>query len=354
MLIIAEYIWLDITNHYRSKTKIFNIPATNDRETASYLELATYPVWNYDGSSTGDIPNNLTGNTECLLYPIALFDDPFNTSTTNIKFMLVLCNNSYILEEKEVPVHPIMFNHYKEIMNILDEEEYMLGFEQEFFILDKKTLMPIGIHNLDNIIQGQYYCGNGSISVNSRQFISDSQKKLLKAGISLTGFNYEVAPGQAEFQVCDYGIEALLQLLITRFILIRNAEKYNLLVSFENVISTRDNINNSGCHTNISNAIMRQEGGMETINEKINELGKNTPKTEAEFNNIFGEGNTKRLIGKLETSNWREFTWGKGTRHTSIRIPNQVVKDGYGYFEDRRPGANMNPFNYIWHLLISV
>ena len=96
---------------------------------------------------------------------------------------------------------------------------------------------------------------------------------------------------------------------------------------------------------------MRQEGGMESIIEKIEELKQKTPKTETRFNEIFGTGNTKRLTGKLETSNWHEFTWGHGSRHTSIRIPNQVVKDGCGYFEDRRPGGNMNPFNYIWHLL---
>ena len=38
------------------------------------------------------------------------------------------------------------------------------------------------------------------------------------------------------------------------------------------------------------------------------------------------------------------FSYGVGTRHTSVRIPNSVVKDGKGYFEDRRCAANINPY----------
>ena len=45
-----------------------------------------------------------------------------------------------------------------------------------------------------------------------------------------------------------------------------------------------------------------------------------------------------------ETSNINEFTFGIGTRHTSIRIGNDIKKNDCGYFEDRRPAANMNPY----------
>lgn len=31
-------------------------------------------------------------------------------------------------------------------------------------------------------------------------------------------------------------------------------------------------------------------------------------------------------------------------RGASIRIPRQVGQDGYGYFEDRRPAANCDPY----------
>jgi glutamine synthetase len=354
MKIIAEYIWLDIKNKYRSKTKIFDIISRTNEETSKYLELSTYPIWNYDGSSTGDIPENDEGNTECLLYPIALYDDPFNNSTDKVKYMLVLCNNSYVLNNKENGVNYIMYNKLNEISSKLDEEVYLFGFEQEFFIIDKKTGLPVGINYLDDIKQGDYYCGNGCYNITTRSFIKDSQIKLLNAGISLTGFNYEVAPGQAEFQLCDYGIKALFQLLIMRFILIRNGENYNLNISFDNILSKKNNINNSGCHVNISNKYMRNNNGLEFIKNKIIILKEKFLKeniNEETFNYIFGKDNTERLTGNLETSKWNKFTWGYGTRHTSIRIPNQVIKDNKGYFEDRRPGANVDPFIYIWYLL---
>ena len=56
---------------------------------------------------------------------------------------------------------------------------------------------------------------------------------------------------------------------------------------------------------------------------------------------VYGADNHLRLTGKHETSSMDVFTYGKGTRNTSVRIPNQTVKDGCGYFEDRRPAANV-------------
>jgi glutamine synthetase len=59
---------------------------------------------------------------------------------------------------------------------------------------------------------------------------------------------------------------------------------------------------------------------------------------------VYGKNNEKRLTGLYETSSYKEFSWGNGTRNTSVRIPNHVIKDGKGYFEDRRPAANMDPY----------
>lgn len=351
MKIIAEYIWLDHQNNFRSKTKIFDI----DNEITPWFKLSTYPKWNYDGSSTGDIPENNEHQTECFLYPIAIYKDPFYNTTLEgeiYKNMLVLCNNSYILNNKEVGVHSIMFNHLTEISKTLDKQEYRFGFEQEFFMINPETNLPPSVKDYRTVRQGQYYCSTGVGNAFHRDFLNDTQSKLLDAGIQLTGFNYEVAPGQAEFQVSDYGIEALFQLITLRYILQRNGEDYNLKISFENVLSSGDNINNTGCHTNISTNNTRNEVmGMKYITDTLKDLEERVITNEDEFNSVFGKGNSKRLCGILETSKWNEFSWGMGTRHTSIRIPNEVMKNGYGYFEDRRPGGNMNPFNYVYYLL---
>lgn len=349
LLLIAEYIWLDRNNQYRSKTKIIKDNNANMDFTFNPINRK-YPIWNYDGSSTGDIPENPDGNTECLLYPIFISSNPFAEDTHEIKYIFVLCVNSYILNGKEIYIHSSM-GKYSKLKELLTKNEYMFGIEQEFFILDSKTMLPIGVDKLEDVKQGNYYCGNGIDNIKTREFINECQIKLLESGVSLSGSNYEVAPGQAEFQICDYGTKALWELIITRFIIIRCAEKFNYVISYENVLSASDNINNSGCHINISTKKMRASGGMKYIKEKIEELEKRVILDEDEFESVFGIGNIARLTGNLETSKWNEFTYGEGTRHTSIRIPNQVVKDGYGYFEDRRPGANVNPFNYVSYLL---
>lgn len=50
------------------------------------------------------------------------------------------------------------------------------------------------------------------------------------------------------------------------------------------------------------------------------------------------------MTGSHETSKLSEFTWSIGGRHTSVRVGNDVEKDGKGYMEDRRPASNIDPY----------
>lgn len=38
------------------------------------------------------------------------------------------------------------------------------------------------------------------------------------------------------------------------------------------------------------------------------------------------------------------FSYGVASRKASIRIPSVVGKSGRGYYEDRRPAANIDPY----------
>ena len=72
----AMYVWIDGTDeHLRCKTK------TLDFEPQVPDDL---PVWNYDGSSTGQASGH---NSDTYLHPVALFRDPFRRG----KNKLVLC-----------------------------------------------------------------------------------------------------------------------------------------------------------------------------------------------------------------------------------------------------------------------
>ena len=59
---------------------------------------------------------------------------------------------------------------------------------------------------------------------------------------------------------------------------------------------------------------------------------------------IYGAHNEERLTGLHETCSIKEFRYGVSDRGASIRIPMGTANDGYGYLEDRRPSANMDPY----------
>lgn len=59
---------------------------------------------------------------------------------------------------------------------------------------------------------------------------------------------------------------------------------------------------------------------------------------------LYGEGNENRLTGLHETSSMNEFSYGLGNRGSSCRIPVMTMEKGMGYFEDRRPGSNIDPY----------
>jgi glutamine synthetase len=57
-----------------------------------------------------------------------------------------------------------------------------------------------------------------------------------------------------------------------------------------------------------------------------------------------GLDNTRRLTGKHETASFKKFSSATASRNVSIRIPRQVDEEQCGYFEDRRPAANCDPY----------
>jgi glutamine synthetase len=58
----------------------------------------------------------------------------------------------------------------------------------------------------------------------------------------------------------------------------------------------------------------------------------------------YGEGNERRLTGAHETAPIDKFSFGVANRGCSIRIPRDAEADKCGYFEDRRPASNMDPY----------
>merc|ERR1719362_1171730 len=93
-------------------------------------------------------------------------------------------------------------------------------------------------------------------------------------------------------------------------------------------------------HTNVSTKEMREEGGIEAIKKAIYKLA---VKHEDHITN-YGTGNELRLTGKFETASIEDFSYGVANRGASIRIGRETEAEGKGYFEDRRPSSNADPY----------
>jgi glutamine synthetase len=317
--IICEYIWIGGNGELRSKTRVIK------KYNYEINDLTSIPDWNYDGSSTNQAPPD--GNTEVILKPCALFKDPFRI-IDKCNCILVLCD-TYDNDGKPLPT-----NHRKfavEIFNKIGiETECWFGLEQEYFIKFNNTEL-----NPENI--RSHYCGFSNKL--EKTIVEEHLQCCIFIGLNISGINAEVASGQWEFQIGpSQGITAADELIVARYLIQRVAEKYNATIIYSPKLNNSSN--GSGCHINFSTLKMRDPNG-------INEILLCMKKLEGNHNEhmaVYGEDNDLRLTGKHETSDINKFTWGFGTRNTSVRIPNITQKNSCGYFEDRRPAANIDPY----------
>lgn len=330
--IVAEYVWIDGTGvNVRSKAR------TLDHTITSVEEL---PEWNYDGSSTMQAE---THDSEVIMKPVRFFPDPFRGGDN----ILVLCatyRRGSSSEGKEVPANT-NFRHFAEpILQSVETHHPWFGLEQEYTLFEKMDILtqqplgwPLGGYP---IAQGPYYCGVGT-NISYGRIVQDLHlRACLHAGINISGTNAESMPGQWEFQIgpCE-GIEAGDHLWMARYILGRITEDLNIGLSFDPK-PVKGNWAGAGCHANFSTVEMREEGGYEHIQGAIEKLSE----AHKEHIAVYGQGNERRLQGANETCHIDLFKSGVADRTASIRIPSTVKLQGKGYFEDRRPASNVDPY----------
>lgn len=348
--IFAEYVWVDAFGGLRSKNRVIHI--AHDKRLPKSADVKQFLCfishWNFDGSSTGQAP---TIDSEIILYPVRCFYDPFvkpHLQSSGTLSVLVMCDTYKV---NGTPCATNSRNPAKAIFDRDLEQSPWYGMEQEFFIIDFKNGRPLGFPEPPAVArpQGPYYCSIGGENAFGRSLVDEAYRKCFQAGVTVSGMNGEVAPGQWEIQVGPVeGVNAGDELWMLRYILGRVTEEWSerhnrsIKIDFGSkpVVDRDDSWNGSGMHVNFSTEGMRQDGGYDVIKSAVERLREK----HSEHLAAYGEDNHLRLTGKNETSDPNEFTVSVGGRGTSVRIPTAVEAEGKGYFEDRRPSSSCDPY----------
>jgi glutamine synthetase len=330
--ITAEYIWIDgqkPTAKLRSKTKIID----------SVKSLADVPEWGYDGSST----EQATGHfSDLLLRPVKMMPDPLHRDGD----VLVLCE----VLNPDGTVHPSNTRAYlRQVAERYKEHDCWFGIEQEYTLFEGNR--PLGWPASGfPAPQGGYYCGVGADEVFGRDLVEAHADACIRAGIHIVGTNAEVMPAQWEFQVGAVPAPDIAdELWLARWLLYRIGEEFGISATLYPK-PVKGDWNGAGAHTNFSTKATRAEGGMKVIEEAMKKLAKRHD----EHIKVYGAHNEERLTGLHETAPIHEFRFGVSDRGASVRIPMATTNAGFGYFEDRRPAANMDPYQVCAKLIETV
>lgn len=343
-LSLAEYIWLDgavPTRYLRSKARTISFDARPS-------SVDEFPEWSFDGSSTGQAAGN---DSDCILKPVCFIDDPIR-GAGNYLVMCEVLNPDGSAHES---------NSRAQLREILDaggdKLDMWLGFEQEYTLFQGRTPLGWPEQGFPGP-QGPYYCGVGADEIFGREIAEEHARLCLDTQIAYYGMNAEVMPGQWEFQVGYRGvkgesaaaIDMADQMWLARWLLYRVGEEYGVSVSLDNK-PIKGDWNGAGMHTNVSTIDTRDASkGRAAIEAATKALGEK----HAEHVVLYGAGLSDRLTGQHETCDIDTFKVGDADRGCSIRIPKPVAIKGYGYFEDRRPGANSDPYLVAARLLATI
>jgi glutamine synthetase len=334
MLSQVTYIWIDgakPTQKLRCKTRILQLPEES-------ISLGDFPEWGFDGSSTYQASGN---DSDLILEPACFVDDP------------ILGDGNYLLlcEVMNPDGTPHASNSRAKLRYFMENggkaHEPWIGFEQEYTLFKGATPLgwPEGGYPAP---QGPFYCGIGADEVFGRDLVEDHTEACIDAGLMIFGINAEVMPGQWEYQIGYRNIDnesadpltVSDHLWLARWLLYRLGEDYKITATLDPK-PVKGDWNGAGKHTNFSTKAMRdKKTGMDAINAAIKALSE----SHLEHIKNYGYGLEERLTGKHETAHITNFSAGVANRGASIRIPRAVANNGYGYIEDRRPGANADPY----------
>lgn len=322
MKIKLEYIWLygESEPNLRSKTKVWEwLP----NETPEFNNLRKVgqgpcpeelPIWDFEGEEYN----------EFLIKPVRVKVD------SERKYSFFVMCEVYNIENTP---------HKSNLRHLIEEEkdDCWFTFKQEYVFKKNGDL-------LGNSYFSKYdkYCGVGVNNVNGRDIVEEHLNLCLSSGLDIRSVNSECLNGQWSYQLFGKGgKETSDDLWISRYILYRVCEKYDVEVIFNSEPTSLTNVY-SKLYVNFSNKVMREIGGEQNFITIIQHL----KYRHEEFIESYG------CI--LEKQPIKEFVWGINGDDISIQIPYSTIKNNWlGFLIDKRPVSNSNPYK-ITKLLTEV
>ncbi|KAF9801819.1 hypothetical protein SFRURICE_019698 [Spodoptera frugiperda] len=312
--VLASYVWIDGTGiNLRAKDRTFDfVPKI----------VKDLPIWYFDGGNTDQAKDD---NADTYIFPQVIYHDPFRRGSN-----ILVLSDTYSFNYQ-----PTSTNYRKACLILCEKgevEEPWFGFNQEFFLTatDGRPLgWPPGGFPAP---PGPYYCATGANKIVARD--------LMEAFYSYST-NILVGPSP--------GIKSADDLWMARYILARLAEEYGTVANFEP--QPIPDWPGNGTFVYFSSKDMREDDGILVIERAIDKMARRHGAHINEYDANSGGDNVRRLTGKHGMPHIRDFTAGVANRSCSVRIPRHVSEDKKGYFEDRRPAANADPYRVITILL---
>ncbi|GFR40848.1 hypothetical protein Agub_g1497 [Astrephomene gubernaculifera] len=377
--VMAEYIWLvGATGQLRSKTKVLEAKPSCPEE-APVMVVESNP-----GNQLAE------PNLELFLKPRKIFRDPFRGGD----HILVLCDTfhaSQVATEAGLPatvLQPSESNSRVACENVLkyaEKEEPVFAAEQEYAVIHPAypTVVPLGPRrsssrsSCSNSSRRKSSSGSGarggiSKSCHGGKFstaaaadvrradvestfgaptkdqqgasrqkaarvVADSHLRCcLYAGIKVTGADVHSLDGLHSYKIGPSpGVDLGDDLWTSRYLLQRVAEDHGTAVSWRPDALPHERP--LGCHFKYSSATTRQAPhGLGAIEQQLVRLQAAHLQHQVAYN----DGRLERLA----VPNASVFTHAVGSAQASIVVPSLTVLQQGGYYTDRRPPSDADPY----------